>query len=122
LQVSVKIAENNRNIDPRFNDEATCWHGDGTYEDCNNVLWTRNIMIRYKGGTCKWWHFFPTEDYAAVRSKFQVPSFTSLPPRSDLFYDFKNIFAKKIGEEYGVFDSKTKLPKLCKNMIITLVL
>ena len=47
------------------------WHGDGTYEDCNNVLWTRNIMIRYKGGSCKWWHFYPSEEYPAVRSKFQ---------------------------------------------------
>ena len=58
-------------LNDRFDDRSTCWHGDGTYEDCNNVLWTRNIMIRYNGGTCKWWHFFPYEEYPAVRSKFQ---------------------------------------------------
>jgi len=53
-----------------FDDQETCWHGDGTYEDCNNVLWTRNVLIRFKGGSCKWWHFYPYEEYATVRSKF----------------------------------------------------
>lgn len=29
-----------------FDDSATCWHGSGVYEDCNNKLWLRNMMIR----------------------------------------------------------------------------
>ena len=28
-------------------------------------------MIRYKGGNCKWWHFYPSETYADLRAKFQ---------------------------------------------------
>ena len=28
-------------------DAKTCWHGSGIYEDCNNVLWQRNAMIKY---------------------------------------------------------------------------
>jgi len=60
------------NIEPReFDDGKTCWHGSGIYEDCNNVLWTRNLYIRYKGNNCKWWHFYPSETYAELRSKFQ---------------------------------------------------
>jgi len=60
------------NIEPRvFDDGKTCWHGSGIYEDCNNVLWTRNLYIRYKGNNCKWWHFYPSETYADLRSKFQ---------------------------------------------------
>ena len=54
-----------------FDDGKTCWHGSGIYEDCNNVLWTRNLYIRYKGNNCKWWHFYPSETYAELRSKFQ---------------------------------------------------
>ena len=27
-------------------------------------------MIRYKGGTCKWWHFYPTEEYGAGDETF----------------------------------------------------
>ena len=54
-----------------FDDGKTCWHGSGIYEDCNNVLWTRNLYIRYKGNNCKWWHFYPSETYADLRSKFQ---------------------------------------------------
>lgn len=53
-----------------FDDRMTCWHGSGIYEDCNNVLWSRNIMIRYKGDNCKWWHFYPQETYANLRAKF----------------------------------------------------
>ena len=57
---------------PRFFDDTqTCWHGSGVYEDCNNVLWSRNLMIRYKGSNCKWWHFYPYETYAELRSKFE---------------------------------------------------
>jgi hypothetical protein len=32
---------------------------------------TSTIVFRYRGGTCKWWHFYPNEEYPAVRSKFQ---------------------------------------------------
>ena len=31
-----------------FNDKKTCFHGSGVNEDCNNVLWQRNAMIKYK--------------------------------------------------------------------------
>ena len=53
-----------------FNDYKTCWHGSGIYEDCNNKLWSRNVMIRYYGGNCKWWHFYPEERYEQLKSKF----------------------------------------------------
>ena len=59
------------NLKPNlFNDHETCWHGSGIYEDCNNVLWSRNLMIRYKGQNCKWWHFYPSGNgfYAAFPS------------------------------------------------------
>jgi hypothetical protein len=43
-------------------------------------------------------------------------STTASPPKTRTFsvswdrcYDFRNIFAKKIGEKIGVFESKTKL-------------
>ena len=54
-----------------FNDMSTCWHGSGIYEDCNSKLWSRNIMIRYYGGDCKWWHFYPEQREADLDSKYK---------------------------------------------------
>ena len=31
-----------------FRDQASCWHGSGIYEDCNNGLKMRNAMIKYQ--------------------------------------------------------------------------
>ena len=53
-----------------FDDSSTCWHGGGIYEDCNNKLWTRNMIIRHRGGNCKWWHFYPDERYDKLEAKF----------------------------------------------------
>ena len=53
-----------------FDDSATCWHGNGPYEDCNNKLWTRNALIRHYGANCKWWHFYPNEGYDKMKAKF----------------------------------------------------
>ena len=53
-----------------FDDHSTCWHGSGIYEDCNNKLWSRNLMIRYYGGNCKWWHFYPSEGTQQLEEKF----------------------------------------------------
>ena len=30
----------------------------------------RNLKIRFYGKRCKWWHFFPKEKYANLKSKF----------------------------------------------------
>ena len=54
-----------------FDDTSTCWHGGGIYEDCNNRLWTRNLILRHRGGNCKWWHFYPDETYDKLESKFK---------------------------------------------------
>lgn len=53
-----------------MDDSKTCWHGSGIYEDCNNKLWSRNMMIRYHGRNCKWWHFFPDEREPQMKAKF----------------------------------------------------
>jgi len=54
-----------------FNDSKTCWHGGGVYEDCNNNMsMGRNLKIRYYGKSCKWWHFFPKENYTQLKEKF----------------------------------------------------
>ena len=54
-----------------IDDTETCWHGSGIYEDCNNLLWSRNMMIRYKGKKCKWWHFTSHETKEILDSKFK---------------------------------------------------
>jgi len=54
-----------------FPDMKTCWHGSGIFEDCNNKLWSRNAMIRYQGGGCKWWHFYPDEGVNELENKFK---------------------------------------------------
>lgn len=60
------------NLEPRvFNDTSTCWHGGGIWEDCNNELTMRNAIIRHRGGNCKWWHFYPSERYPALKAKFE---------------------------------------------------
>ena len=56
---------------PVFDDRKTCWHGSGIYEDCNNMSWERNMKLRYKGGNCKWWHFYAHERYPEVDAKFK---------------------------------------------------
>ena len=54
-----------------IDDSKTCWHGGGIYEDCNNTMALgRNLKIRFYGKRCKWWHFFPKEKYANLKSKF----------------------------------------------------
>ncbi len=30
----------------------------------------RNLMIRYHGGVCRWWHFFPYETKYDMLAKF----------------------------------------------------
>ncbi len=60
------------NLEPtKAHDSKTCWHGSGLYEDCNNKLWTRNTMIRYEGGGCKWWHFYPDEGEQELDQKYR---------------------------------------------------
>ena len=71
------LQENNKvwsklHLDPApFRDSDTCYHGNGLNEDCNNVLWQRNAMIKYKGGGCRWWHFYPYEGVKELEDKFQ---------------------------------------------------
>ena len=45
-----------------FDDSGRCWHGRG-YKDCN-----RDIHIVFQG--CKWWHFFPDQDFSEHLAKF----------------------------------------------------
>ena len=54
-----------------MDDSETCWHGSGVYEDCNAKLWSRNMMIRYYGSGCKWWHFYPDQTTADLEEKFR---------------------------------------------------
>ena len=54
-----------------MDDSATCFHGSGVYEDCNSRLWTRNLMIRYHGNACRWWHFYPDETARDLRGDIQ---------------------------------------------------
>jgi len=58
-------------LKPNDKRDRNCWHGSGIYEDCNNKLWTRNAMIRYQGGGCKWWHFYPDEGVKELEQKFK---------------------------------------------------
>ena len=82
-----------------FDDSKTCWHGSGIYEDCNNVLWSRNMFIRYSGGNCKWWHFYPSETYANLRSKFQeiMDGEAESPLLQNLIQGAKDLQMKKLG-------------------------
>ena len=50
-----------------MDDSATCFHGSGIYEDCNSRLWARNLMIRYHGNDCRWWHFYPDQTARDLR-------------------------------------------------------
>lgn len=52
-------------------DSATCFHGSGVFEDCNSRLWMRNLMIRYHGNNCRWWHFYPDETTYDLKQKFE---------------------------------------------------
>ena len=47
---------------PDLNDTDTCWHG-VYYGDCNN-----DIHIVAHG--CKWWHFFPSQEFSDHVDKF----------------------------------------------------
>ena len=58
-------------LEPKPFPDASCWRGSGIWEDCNNRLWTRNAMIQWQGGGCKWWHFYPDEGVAELEQKFQ---------------------------------------------------
>jgi len=84
-----------------FDDTETCWHGSGIYEDCNNVLWSRNLFIRYKGKNCKWWHFYPYETYAELRSKFEeiMSGQAENPMLNHLMTKFQNFQLKTFGQE-----------------------
>jgi len=58
-------------VDPKPFPDAGCWRGSGIWEDCNNRQWTRNAMIRWEGGACSWWHFYPDEGITELEEKFQ---------------------------------------------------
>ena len=58
-------------LDPKPFPDAGCWRGSGIWEDCNNRQWTRNAMIRWEGGGCSWWHFYPDEGKNELEEKFQ---------------------------------------------------
>ena len=47
---------------PTFNDTNICWHGKN-YQDCN-----KDIRIVAYG--CKWWHFFPSQEFKDHVKKF----------------------------------------------------
>ena len=89
------------NIFRVFDDGKTCWHGSGIYEDCNNVLWSRNLFIRYKGNNCKWWHFYPSETYADLRVKFQeiMNGKSENPLLQDLIKSAKDFQKEKLGTD-----------------------
>ena len=50
-------------FDPDLDDSPTCWHG-RKYTDCNRKRET------IPGG-CKWWHFFPDEDFDTHVQRFR---------------------------------------------------
>ena len=50
LQASNKVWTKLSLAPAPFRDQATCWHGSGIYEDCNNGLKMRNAMIKYQVG------------------------------------------------------------------------
>ena len=62
---------NELKLDPKPFPDAGCWRGSGIWEDCNNRQWTRNAMIRWEGGGCSWWHFYPDEGITELEAKFQ---------------------------------------------------
>ena len=86
-----------------FDDSKICWHGSGIYEDCNNVLWSRNLLIRYKGGNCKWWHFYPSEKYADLRSKFEeiMKGEAENPLLHNMIQEAKDVQRKGYGVDLG---------------------
>ena len=58
-------------------------------------------MIRYKGGNCKWWHFYPYETYSELRSKFQeiMAGESESPLLSNLMTAAKDFQEKAFGGE-----------------------
>ncbi len=67
------------------------------YEDCNNKLWTRNLLIRYHGQKCKWWHFYPDEKESALQQKFE--EILSGKSEKTIFNSFVSK-AKKLQQDY----------------------
>ena len=59
------------------------------------------MMIRYKGDNCKWWHFYPHETYADLRSKFEEISNgeSESPLLKNLMQAAKDIQIKALGQE-----------------------
>lgn len=55
---------NNKGLihDPAFDDSSQCWHGFG-YKDCN-------IEMHIVPHGCKWYHFFPSQNFQAHVDKF----------------------------------------------------
>ena len=49
-------------FDPEFDDSDNCWHGAG-YKDCN-------IDIHIVPHGCKWYHFYPNQNFDAHVEKF----------------------------------------------------
>lgn len=58
-------------------------------------------MIRYKGSGCKWWHFYPQETYADLRSKFQeiINGQAESPLLNEVIQGVKNLQLKTLGQE-----------------------
>ena len=52
-------------------DSNSCYHGRVAFEDCNSAMWYRNTLIRYMGGNCKWWHFYPYETKVDMERKYE---------------------------------------------------
>lgn len=65
------------------------------------MLWSRNLFIRYKGKNCKWWHFYPYETYAELRSKFEeiMSGQAENPMLNHLMTKFQNFQLKTFGQE-----------------------
>ena len=58
-------------------------------------------MIRYKGDNCKWWHFYPYETYAELKSKFHeiLANRSESPLMGELMQAAKNLQMKAFGQE-----------------------
>ena len=58
-------------------------------------------MIRYHGDNCKWWHFYPYETYAELRSKFEeiVAGRSESPLLNNLMQAAKKLQVKTFGQE-----------------------
>jgi len=50
--------------------EAGCWKGTSIWHECTSKLWYRNAIIRFYGGDCKWWHFWPIDRLPQLEAKY----------------------------------------------------